>query len=214
MRENYTRDLNRVHDALIDMGSMIEAAISGAVSVLYNHDEKKAREIIAFDEEVDAKEREIEDLCMKLLLRQQPVAGDLRKISVALKLITDMERIGDHAADISEIAMMLKEAPNPGKTHLQEMAMQTSTMLISSIESYVELDIDKAQKVIAHDDIVDDLFVSVKRELIEQMRTNPEQGEMAADLLMAAKYFERIGDHATNIAEWVIYAATGKHAEI
>lgn len=213
MRENYTRELNRIQDALIDMGSMIEAAISGAVSVLYSCDEKKAREIIAFDEDVDAKEREIEDLCMKLLLRQQPVAGDLRKISVALKLITDMERIGDHAADISEIAMILKEAPNLEQTHLREMAMQTSTMLISSIESYVELDVSKAQKVIKHDDIVDDLFVSVKRELIEQMRTNPEQGEMAADLLMAAKYFERIGDHATNIAEWVIYAATGRHVE-
>ena len=192
---------------------MVEAAISGAVSVLYSCDDKKAREIIAFDEEIDAKEREIEDLCMKLLLRQQPVAGDLRRISVALKMITDMERIGDHAADISEIAMMLKEAPCPEQTHLREMAIQTSTMLISSIESYVEMNISKAQKVIEHDDIVDDLFVSVKQELIEQMRADPERGEMAADLLMAAKYFERIGDHATNIAEWVIFAVTGKHAD-
>lgn len=213
MRENYTRELNRLHDALIDMGSMIEKAIGGAVTVLCSRDEKKAREIIAFDEEIDAKEREIEDMCMKLLLRQQPVARDLRKISVALKLITDMERIGDHAADISEIAMMLKETPQLDHTHLQEMATQTSMMLISSVESYVELDVNKAKLTIDHDDVVDDLFVSVKRELIEQMRTNPEQGEMAADLLMAAKYFERIGDHATNIAEWAIFAATGKHAD-
>ena len=211
MRSRYDEELKRLHDALIDMGAMIESAISGAITALENRDIERAKEIIAYDEEIDAQERLIEEMCMKLLLRQQPVARDLRMISTALKLITDMERIGDHAADISELAMMLRELPPMNSSSLREMAVQTSTMLMDSVEAYVSQDEDKARAVIQHDDVVDDLFMTVKGEMIEAIRQNSDYSEAAADLLMAAKYFERIGDHATNIAEWTIYAIHGNH---
>ncbi|MBQ7824951.1 MAG: phosphate signaling complex protein PhoU, partial [Clostridia bacterium] len=205
MRSRYDEELKNLHGALIDMGAMIESAISGAITALENRDIQKAKDIIAYDEEIDAQERLIEEMCMKLLLRQQPVARDLRKISTALKLITDMERIGDHAADISELAIMLRDLPQMNSNSLREMAVQTSMMLISSVEAYVEQDEEKARAVIRQDDVVDDLFVTVKSEMIEAIRQNSDFSEAAADLLMAAKYFERIGDHATNIAEWTLY---------
>ena len=213
MRSRYDEELKNLHGALIDMGAMIESAISGAITALENRDIQKAKDIIAYDEEIDAQERLIEEMCMKLLLRQQPVARDLRKISTALKLITDMERIGDHAADISELAIMLRDLPQMNSNSLREMAVQTSTMLISSVEAYVEQDEEKARAVIRQDDVVDDLFVTVKSEMIEAIRQNSDFSEAAADLLMAAKYFERIGDHATNIAEWTVYAFTGRHED-
>ena len=213
MRSRYDEELKNLHGALIDMGAMIESAISGAITALENRDIQKAKEIIAYDEEIDAQERLIEEMCMKLLLRQQPVARDLRMISTALKLITDMERIGDHAADISELAIMLRDLPQMNSNSLREMAVQTSTMLISSVEAYVEQDEEKARAVIRQDDVVDDLFVTVKSEMIEAIRQNSDFSEAAADLLMAAKYFERIGDHATNIAEWIVYAFTGRHED-
>ena len=213
MRSHYDEELKNLHGALIDMGAMIESAISGAITALENRDVQKAKDIIAYDEEIDAQERLIEEMCMKLLLRQQPVARDLRMISTALKLITDMERIGDHAADISELAIMLRDLPQMNSASLREMAVQTSTMLISSVEAYVEQDEEKARAVIRQDDVVDDLFVTVKSEMIEAIRQNSDFSEAAADLLMAAKYFERIGDHATNIAEWTVYAFTGRHED-
>ena len=213
MRSRYDEELKNLHGALIDMGAMIESAISGAITALENRDVQKAKDIIAYDEEIDAQERLIEEMCMKLLLRQQPVARDLRMISTALKLITDMERIGDHAADISELAIMLRDLPQMNSNSLREMAVQTSTMLISSVEAYVEQDEEKARAVIRQDDVVDDLFVTVKSEMIEAIRQNSDFSEAAADLLMAAKYFERIGDHATNIAEWTVYAFTGRHED-
>ena len=213
MRSRYDEELKNLHSALIDMGAMIESAISGAITALENRDIQKAKEIIAYDEEIDAQERLIEEMCMKLLLRQQPVARDLRMISTALKLITDMERIGDHAADISELAIMLRDLPQMNSNSLREMAVQTSAMLISSVEAYVEQDEEKARAVIRQDDVVDDLFVTVKGEMIEAIRQNSDFSEAAADLLMAAKYFERIGDHATNIAEWTVYAFTGRHED-
>ena len=213
MRSRYDEELKNLHGALIDMGAMIESAISGAITALENRDIQKAKDIIAYDEEIDAQERLIEEMCMKLLLRQQPVARDLRMISTALKLITDMERIGDHAADISELAIMLRDLPQMNSNSLREMAVQTSTMLIRSVEAYVEQDEEKARAVIRQDDVVDDLFVTVKSEMIEAIRQNSDFSEAAADLLMAAKYFERIGDHATNIAEWAVYAFTGRHED-
>ena len=213
MRSRYDEELKNLHGALIDMGAMIESAISGAITALENRDIQKAKDIIAYDEEIDAQERLIEEMCMKLLLRQQPVASDLRKISTTLKLITDMERIGDHAADISELAIMLRDLPQMNNASLREMAVQTSTMLISSVEAYVEQDEEKARAVIRQDDVVDDLFVTVKREMIEAIRQDSDFSEAAADLLMAAKYFERIGDHATNIAEWTVNAFTGRHED-
>ena len=212
MREQYDRQLKKLNDELIRMGEMICEAIAGAVGALEKRDDRRAREIIAYDEEIDQQERLVESMCFKLLLSQQPVAGDLRRVSSALKMITDKERIGDHAADISEIELMLERLPPMSNAHLREMAAETRAMLLASIEAYVERDVHKAQAVIDRDDVVDDLFDTVKGELIAAIRESPENGEPATDLLMAAKYFERIGDHATNIAEWAIFAMTGRHA--
>ena len=213
MREQYGRQLKKLNDERIRMREMICEAISGAVSALEARDNRRAKEIIAYDEEIDQQERLVESMCFKLLLSQQPVAGDLRRVSSALKMITDMERIGDHAADISEIELMLERLPPMSNAHLREMAAETRAMLLSSIEAYVERDVRKAQAVIDRDDVVDDLFDTVKGELIAAIRESPENGEPATDLLMAAKYFERIGDHATNIAEWAIFAMTGRHVD-
>ena len=212
-RKYYDEQLNALHAELINMGQMISGAIGKAVAALLSRDTASAREVIAYDEEVDRQERAVETMCYKLLLSQQPVAGDLRRVSSALKIITDMERIGDHAADISELTLMLDALPRMSNAHLREMAAQTTEMLLHSLEAYVEQDMDKAHAVIAQDDAVDALFVAVKRDLVESIRVDPQAGEAAADLLMAAKYFERIGDHATNIAEWAIFAHTGHHAQ-
>ena len=212
-RKYYDEQLNALHAELINMGQMISGAIGKAVAALLSRDTASAREVIAYDEEVDRQERAVETMCYKLLLSQQPVAGDLRRVSSALKIITDMERIGDHAADISELTLMLDALPRMSNAHLREMAAQTTEMLLHSLEAYVEQDMDKAHAVIAQDDAVDALFVAVKRDLVEAIRVDPQAGEAAADLLMAAKYFESIGDHATNIAEWAIFAHTGHHAQ-
>ena len=168
------------------------------------------REIIAYDEQIDRQNREIEQQCYTLLLSQQPVAGDLRMVSAALKMTTDMERIGDHAADISEIELMLENLPTLSCAPIRQMATETSVMLIKSLEAFAQRDEEKANWVIGRDDVVDDLFDTVKSELIEAIRQNADNGEAATDLLMAAKYFERIGDHATNIAQWAIFSITGE----
>jgi len=212
-RKYYDEQLDALHAELINMGQMISGAIGKAVAALLSRDTARAREVIAYDDEVDRQERAVETMCYKLLLSQQPVAGDLRRVSSALKIITDMERIGDHAADISELTLMLDALPRMSNAHLREMAAQTTEMLLHSLEAYVEQDMDKAHAVIAQDDAVDALFVAVKRDLVEAIRVDPQAGEAAADLLMAAKYFERIGDHATNIAEWAVFAHTGHHAQ-
>ena len=193
---------------------MIRSAIADAVDALLTRNDQKAREVIAFDETIDRQERLVENLCMRLLLCQQPVAGDLRTVSSALKVITDMERIGDHAADISEITLMLEQLPRLTNQHLREMAAKTCEMLLESIRAFVDGDTARAHRVIGMDDEADALFLTVKGELIDAIRHDPQLGEQAADLLMAAKYFERIGDHATNIAEWAIYASTGEHVKI
>lgn len=196
------------------MGSLIEEAIEMAITALIKQDVKKARDVVEFDEEIDEKEREIESLCLKLLLQQQPVARDLRQISAALKMITDMERIGDHAADISEMTILMADKPYIRNIdHLQTMAKETMVMLVKSIEAYVEKNQEKAEKVIANDDVIDDLYDEIKMELIEAIQKDANNGEQATDLLMVAKYLERIGDHATNIAEWVIFSITGKHED-
>ena len=212
MRNRFDRQLEQLNNELINMGSLIEEAIEMAITALMKQDAKKAKEIVDFDEEIDEKEREIESLCLKLLLQQQPVAKDLRQISAALKMITDMERIGDHAADISEMTILMAGTPYIRNIeHLQTMAKEAMVMLVKSIEAYVEKDLAKAEKVIESDDIIDDLFDKIKAELIDAIHQNPENGEQAADLLMVSKYLERIGDHETNIAEWVIFSITGNH---
>ncbi len=212
MRNRFDRQLSTLNDELIEMGSMIEKSIETAIKALVNQDVDLARHAIEADEEIDRQERIIEDLCLKLLLQQQPVAKDLRLISSALKMITDMERIGDHASDISEITIALADQPYIKKLeHIQQMAKETMIMLVGSIETFVDKDLEKANEVIKRDDVVDDLFDKVKKELIQMIHENADKGEQAADLLMVAKYMERIGDHATNISEWVIFSITGEH---
>ena len=212
MRNRFDRQLKQLNDEIIEMGSMIEKSIEKSVVALVTQNVEKAKDVIAFDAEIDRQEREIESLCMKLLLQQQPVARDLRLISSALKMITDMERIGDQSADIAELALMMADKPYiKDLKHISQMGQETMVMVVSSVDAFVEKDLEKAKEVLAHDDLVDDLFDEVKKELIELIHQNMENGEQATDLLMIAKYFERIGDHATNIAEWVIYSITGEH---
>ncbi len=210
MREQYELQLKQLKNEMIHMGSLIENAIELAIDALVRGDVAKARAAIEFDDTIDQEQKDIENLCMKLLLTQQPVARDLRFVSTALKMVTDMERIGDHAADISEITIMLAGSEYVRNLDvLKQMASETTIMVIRSIEAYVENDLDKAQAVIDNDDVVDDLFLKEKSDIITLISQNSENAGEAADLLMVAKYFERIGDHATNIAEWAIYANTG-----
>ena len=209
-RKYYEMELQKLNASLLEMGEMIRMAIGGAVTALLEFDHDKAREIIAYDEQIDRQNREIEQQCYTLLLSQQPVAGDLRMVSAVLKMTTDMERIGDHAADISEIELMLENLPTLSCAPIRQMATETSVMLIKSLEAFAQRDEEKANWVIGRDDVVDDLFDTVKSELIEAIRQNADNGEAATDLLMAAKYFERIGDHATNIAQWAIFSITGE----
>ncbi|MBQ8856616.1 MAG: phosphate signaling complex protein PhoU [Lachnospiraceae bacterium] len=212
MRNRFDRQLKKLNDELIEMGSMIEKSIEKSLVALVTQNVDKAKDVIAFDAEIDRQEREIESLCMKLLLQQQPVARDLRLISSALKMITDMERIGDQSADIAELALMMSDKPYiKDLKHISQMGQETMVMVVTSVDAFVEKDLEKAKKVLEHDDIVDRLFDEVKAELIGMIHENKEIGEQATDLLMVAKYFERIGDHATNIAEWVIYSITGEH---
>ena len=210
MRSKFDEQLNQLNVEMMHMGSMIEESIQKAIEALVNQDVELAKTIMSKDEEVDREQKKIESICFNLLMQQQPVARDLRTISAAMKMVTDMERIGDQAADISEITVMMGDKPYPFSLDLiKHMASETMIMLIRSIEAYVEKDIKKAGSVIAHDDVIDDLFDEVKAKLIALIHENPENGEQATDFLMIAKYFERIGDHATNISEWVIFAFKG-----
>jgi phosphate transport system protein len=212
MRNRFDTQLEELNTELIRMGSLIEASITNAVKALIDQDKSQAEKAIQEDLEVDQKEQEIENLCLKLLVQQQPVARDLRLISAALKMITDMERIGDQAADISEIAIYLSEAPYVTKlVKIPQMAEETVKMVTGSIDAFVKKDLNMAQAVVDADDIVDDLFLQVKSDLINLIHENAENGSQALDLLMVAKYLERIGDHAVNIAEWVIFSITGVH---
>ena len=214
MRDVYTAKLSRLSDEILEMGNLCGQAIMKTCQLLASMEVREAatKEIGRIEKEIDDKEHNIEALCMQLLLKQQPVGTDLRKISAALKMVTDMERIGDHASDISEITIALADQPYIKKLeHIQQMAKETMIMLVGSIEAFVDKDLEKANEVIKRDDVVDDLFDKVKKELIQMIHENADKGEQAADLLMVAKYMERIGDHATNISEWVIFSITGEH---
>ena len=214
MRSRFDEQLSQLNADLIDMGTMIEYAIESCAGALMNMDGALAAKIVDFDHDVDRKERDIESLCLKLILHQQPIARDLRFISAALKMITDMERIGDQAADISEIVtMMLRGEPPRITGHFPDMAQATIGMVHSAVDAFVRRDLALARQVIADDDIVDRLFDDVRSDLIALLAASPDRGRQAMDLLMIAKYFERIGDHATNIAEWVEFAITGIHKE-
>ena len=211
MRDKYINQLRKLNNLLIEMGHLIEESIELAVTALVNQDVEKAKRAIAFDENIDDMEKEIENLCLNLLLCQQPVAKDLRFVSAAMKMVTDMERIGDQAADISEITLLLVKEPYIKElSNIKKMAVETTDMVMKSIEAYIENNSKQARDVIAQDDVVDALFQDTKTELITLINENIENGEQAADFLMIAKYFERIGDHATNIAEWVIFSIEGE----
>ena len=211
MRNKFDEQLRQLSEELLIMAEMIQSAIQSAVTALFAQDTKKAKTIMEGDALVDQQQKKIENICFQLLIQQQPVARDLRTITSAMKMVTDMERIGDQAADISELTIMMANSPYIlDLENIRKMAAETIVMLLHATESYVEKDAAKAREVIAHDDTVDELFLAVKAELIGIMKENPEYEEHAADLLMVNKYLERIGDHATNIAEWVIFALDDK----
>lgn len=211
MRTKFDEQLHMLNQEMMHMGSMIEEKIQKAIEALIGQNRSLAKKIMDGDCEVDREQKKIENICFNLLMQQQPVARDLRVISAAMKMVTDMERIGDHAADISEMTVMMSGTPYVADLEdIKKMASETVLMLIRSIEAYVEKDMLKAQSVIDHDDIVDDLFHKNKQDLIELIQKNPAVSEQAADMLMVAKYFERIGDHATNLAENIIFALDDK----
>jgi len=212
MRNRFDKELEDLNNELIQMGALIEEAIDMAIIALINQDVEIAKRAMEFDNVIDDKEREIERHCLKLLLQQQPVAADLRLISTAIKMIADMERIGDQAADISEITIFTAEHNFAfADISFSEMADATKKMVKESIDAFVNRDIELAKKVIDDDDFVDDLFNKIKSDLINSVRIDAKRGEQIVDFLMIAKYFERIGDHAVNIAEWVIFSLTGEH---
>ena len=212
MRNRFDQQLEQLNNHLLEMGALIERSIENATQALIKQDVDAAKAAISSDQEVDHKEREIESLCLKLLLQQQPVAKDLRLISAALKMITDMERIGDQAADISGLVMYIAQEPYiKDLVHLPQMGAKAIEMVHKSLDAYISKDLSLARLVIGMDDEVDRLFDVIKTELIEHIRRDASSGSQAIDLLMIAKYYERIGDHAQNIAEWVEYALTGKH---
>lgn len=213
MRNRFDEQLFELNREIIEMGAMCEEAIASAVKALTDGDPELAGRVRKDSGAIDQMERDIESRCMKLLLHQQPVARDLRLISAALKMITDMERIGDQAEDIAEIVTFLKGRTMEGLELIEEMARETIGMVTASVDAFVKKDIGLAQQVIDRDDIVDDYFFRTKRDIISMIAENRTDGEFALDILMISKYFERIGDHATNIAEWVIYSVTGTHKE-
>lgn len=211
MRNKFDQQLAALNQDLIQMGSMCEEVIALAAKALTTGDVEMAKKVTPLDREIDQMERTIESLCLKLLLQQQPVASDLRQISAALKMITDMERIGDQAEDIAEIVAFLNGRTGAQCQSILLMAEASSKMVNESVDAFVKRDIALAQAVIDYDDIVDDYFLNVKSSLIGIILEHPDDGEYALDLLMIAKYFERIADHATNIAEWVVFSVNGSH---
>lgn len=211
MREQFEEQLEELHAEVTEMGSLCEQVISMAASVLLEGNEEAAKNVFSKDAMIDRKEREIEDLCMRLFLHQQPVASDLRAVSAALKMVSDMERIGDQASDIAELSRWIKDDTFMNKVSLSEMAKATKKMVTDSVEAFVRNDENLVKEVIKADDQVDQLFDQVKEEIVGLIKEKGIDAKESLDLLMAAKYFERIGDHAVNIAEWVEYSITGVH---
>ena len=211
MRNKFDSQLEKLNLELITMGALCEDAISASVKAMTFGDDALCDKVFAADAEIDQKERDIEAICMKLLLQQQPVARDLRVISSALKMISDMERIGDQASDIAEITKFIKNSNVKSRVHISDMAEAATKMVTDSVDSFVKKDLSLARAVMKYDDKVDNLFDCVKDELVRLISEDRANGEFCIDLLMIAKYLERIGDHAVNIAEWVEYSITGSH---
>lgn len=205
--------LDELNNDLILMGALCENIIAASIKSLLNYDLPLAESTIQSEKQIDQKEREIESLCLKLLLQQQPVAKDLRFISAALKMITDMERIGDQASDIAEIVTFVNLSESINKVQISDMAQAAIKMVTESIDAFVKRDLELANAVIKYDDVVDNLFMKIKNDLINLISADKKYGEQSLDILMIAKYLERIADHATNIAEWVVFAITGTHVE-
>lgn len=211
MRSRFDEQLSILNKELLEMGALCEEAIAIVAQALVDGDENLASKAEPLEREIDRKERDIEMRCLRLLLQQQPVAKDLRQISAALKMITDMERIGDQAADIAEMIGYLKEHPIEETDTICQMAKAVTAMVTDSVTAFIKGDLTSIERVLTEDDVVDDLFDKVKHDLIDWIVVHPDDGEYAVDLLMVAKYFERIGDHAENLAEWVDFSLTGVH---
>ena len=211
MRNRFDQQLDRLNVELITMGALCEQAIATVAKAMLDRDNSLISNAMEVERKIDQMERDIESLCLQLLLRQQPVASDLRTISAAMRMISDMERIGDQAADIAEILNFVGEDSVGSAAHIGDMARATIKMVTDSVESFVQSDLRMAEETIRYDDVVDALFDQVKAELTQMIAADPGQGQRCLDLLMIAKYFERIGDHAVNVAEWVCYSITGFH---
>ncbi|MCD8036094.1 MAG: phosphate signaling complex protein PhoU [Clostridiales bacterium] len=209
MRNKFYEQLDMLHVELIKMGALCEEAVASAMGALEKNDITMLERVFEADSEIDNKEREIERLCMRLLLQQQPVATDLRVISSALKMITDMERVGDQASNIADLSKVLITSGKRINPDMTKMAKETIKMVTDSVDAFVKNDLELARKVIAYDDVVDNWFVKMKNEVIDMIAEDSSMGEYSIDVLMIAKYLERIGDHATNIAEWVEFSITG-----
>ncbi len=213
MRSRFDMQLEALNNDLITMGALCENAIACAVKALTTNDMELAALAIAAEKDIDRKERDIEALCLKLILEQQPVARDLRLISSALKMITDMERIGDQAEDIAVLVKHNDLSESKNKVHIIEMSEAVIKMVTDSIDAFVRRDLELAKSIIKYDDIVDNYFISIKNDLIAYISQYPENADKVMDIFMIAKYLERIGDHATNIAEWVEFSIVGSHEE-
>lgn len=213
MRSRFDEQLAILNKEMIEMGALCEEIISKVLLALSENSADYLDSILTVGAEIDRKEHAIETLCLKLLLQQQPVAKDLRQISSALKMITDMERIGDQAEDIAEIIPFIKNRPERADKLLHDMARASIRMVTESVNAFINHDIELAYEVVRNDDEVDKYFDLIKQEIVREILANPHDGECSIDLLMIAKYFERIGDHATNIAEWVVFSVTGIHKE-
>lgn len=211
MREYFDLELKALNDKLIEMGALVEGAIKNTITIITNGEYDKLETSRIIEEKINKMEREIQSYCLNLLLLQSPVAGDLRTVSAALKMITDLERIGDQAIDIAEMSTYLKDCENIySMTHLSEMAERSSNMVTTAIDAFVKKDLKLAKTVATMDDAIDDLFNKVKQEVIDIINANKELDQQAIDILLIAKYFEKIGDHAENIGEWVVFSITGK----
>ena len=214
MRKQYDLELDELNTLLIKMAATVEQAVADAMTALKNRDKDLAISVSNNDRDVDRMERQIEDMCLMLLLKQQPVAGDLRFISAALKIITDLERIGDHAQDICEISLTMDDKPLSVTTDLITRMFEESTAMIKmAVDAFITKDEDLATQCINHDDVVDDLFVQVREKLIHKLQNGQDDPEESVDLLQIAKYLERVGDHAQNIGEWVVFSLTGHHKD-
>ncbi len=211
MREYFDLELKALNDKLIEMGALVEGAIKNTITIITNGEYDKLETSRIIEEKINTMEREIQNYCLNLLLLQSPVAGDLRTVSAALKMITDLERIGDQAIDIAEMSTYLKDCENIySMTHISEMAERSSNMVTTAIDAFVKKDLKLAKTVATMDDAIDDLFNKVKQEVIDIINANKELDQQAIDVLLIAKYFEKIGDHAENIGEWVVFSITGK----